>query len=321
MNTILATTNACVKGFSQSQLERYFARIGKCPKWSIHSDYCLGDPNKPNDVAVFTLVPYVADIGELNRLVGGKLKSDLKRKRQIGQEEIACLNSELFFHFAFVMSKRRYIFSQSKGDSEKKRMHEAVLVTQRMLRGWISDEKVNQEFALGLLDKLARLEPRLAAGSANLKLLKNIFLISALGASIAGILAELAGARLIGWLSDRDSIIRAQDGLAFDCFHMGFSGLAEMTKQNWDEVKLVYANPSEHSPDGTWYDALNRLPDHLAGALADFSFSDAQSSTEKAHQVLISCITNRARVAVHRLTTDPGAFACDGIEFGLTPFS
>jgi len=316
MEHVLTRTRAAVRAFSLPYLQAYFERLHEFSNWVIVSDYSIGSVGEPNDVAAFTVMPRVGSLVELDREVGICLRGDLKQVRGISDLAIGCLRCDLFYTFAFVMPRERCLFSQQKPEAEAAAQLAAVRGTLEYYEGTLQGELQNSELVKALVRKLRLLEPRVRNRSANLKLLRDISLVPSLAACIVSIVQEFAAAAEVGWLSDRDNIVRAYDELAYEIFVLSHSWLAEQRGQNGKNTHLVFANPPDVKGKRIWYDSLVRIPDYVAGALANYDLIEDSITRLKVERIITECLRDRRHFAMHKLDLGPSEkFSCRGFEF------
>jgi len=316
MEHILARARASVRAFSLPYLQAYFERLHGFSNWVIVSDYSIGSKDQPNDVAAFTVMPRVGSLAALDRVVGACLPGDLKHVKGVSDLAIDCLRCDLFYTFAFVMPRKRYLFSQEKPEAEAAALLTAVRSTLEYYEGPLQGDLQNSELVKALVRKLRLLEPRVRNRSANLKLLRDISLIPSLAASIVSIVQEFTAAAEVGWLSDRDSIVRAYDELAFELFVLSHSWLAEQRERDCKNTQLVFANPPDVKGKRIWYDSLVRIPDYVAGALANYDLIGDSITRLKVERIITECLHDRRHFAMHKLDLGPGEkLSCRGFDF------
>ncbi len=281
-------------------LKRYLRRLAGCTKWLICSDYCLEDKKKSNDVAVFTVLPYYDYIDNIQKDISEKAPTDIKKSRLIRESFINYHKSGLIFHFGFIFGKRgKHIFKDLSREhilSLLKRTINFVEVLKKNNVPISADDL--QEFT----NKIKALIREAERKTFSLKLMKKIILINLLAAYIAHLLCRETDVKLVGWFSDRDDIINAYDEIAFDLFYMNFNALCERSKIDVDSnVRLMIAKPSTNENEKMWYDELNRLPDFIAGTLADWDIAKNHVSKDKFLTMIEGCIADSNNIAILKL--------------------
>jgi len=93
---------------------------------------------------------------------------------------------------------------------------------------------------------------------------------------IAYLITKWAGPRIIGWFSDRDDVSTSYDKIANDLFAINHSAICQQRGVPCWSVQLRVGDPRPDSRNRkqSWYDALIRIPDYLAGTLATFIYRD-----------------------------------------------
>ena len=248
-------------------LKKYLT-MNKSRTYFIYSDYCLHDKNKPNDVVSFTISPYFEDFEKTSDYIEKIAKKDIKKVRNISDKFIEYMNKSRFFHISFVLKDTSGIIRGEKSD-ERKSVLETIKITKDMLKKWCNNTPENKEYYSKVIKKLNILQQEMGKKSANHKLYKDIKFVSFLAAYIAYKLTKEAVAEKVVWFSDRDKIVEAYNGIAHDLFSINHHSICYQNKLISEKTKLGLGIPDEGSTD-LWYDAQNRMPDHLCGTLADW---------------------------------------------------
>lgn len=238
-------------------MQRYLCLHKDISKWMIFSDFCFGDKTKPNDAVSFVFVPYVASFDQLNELSNKNLPSDFKHI-QDSRVGIDYLNSSLFFSITIILEKNRKLLWGNKEISRDDLYSAMLRNTIAKCRGGSFEKKL-----------------RKMAESSNYKLIDNILLTSFFTAFCADLLMRLTRIEKIGWFPDRDNIVSAFDYVVYDLtyrFHREFYKKATNRVLNFGQPNFS---------GNMWYDGLNKLPDYLAGTLADYNYNENKCSNMK----------------------------------------
>ena len=196
MENILSTIENCINEGAIVDFRNYLTSLDGCKKWMIHSDYCIGDKNKPNDVAVFSILPHLTTYGDQTNFISKNISNDIKKTRKIKASSIKTIRSGLFFHFCFVMDKRRYLFKTEEFKNEKENMKLAVKESQKIINSWEKSTKV-ENYYKSIDNRIASLLREMEQKNFNLTLFKDITLISLFSAYITHLLTKEAGAKMV----------------------------------------------------------------------------------------------------------------------------
>lgn len=77
MDNIFRCIDTTVNKSAIFQFKNFIQKYPDVTKWFLCSDYCIADPNKPNDVVSFVLYPYIVDFDKWNKAVSSMQKTDL----------------------------------------------------------------------------------------------------------------------------------------------------------------------------------------------------------------------------------------------------
>jgi hypothetical protein len=98
---------------------------------------------------------------------------------------------------------------------------------------------------------------------------------------------------MVGWFSDRDSIIAAYDRIASDLIVINYGSICRHRGVEFQSVQLRYGDPrpDPRVPKRSRYDAIVRIQDYLSGALAAYNYrqnttSGGQKVSEMVYKVL-----------------------------------
>lgn len=314
MKHVLDVVEETISKSALDDFKNYIKKLPMCKKWMIHSDYCIGDKNKPNDVVVFSVVPYVYELEDFKSLISSSIPRDIKETKIVSEKGINLLKSGLFFHFCFLLGKKKDLFKAHSNDDEKANIRKALIETRKMISAWEGENGSQIEYYASIVENIDTLLREMESKGFNLKLLKNIMLISILGAYVAHLLTKEASAEVVGWFSDRDCITAAYNNIAHDFFHLNHHGLTERDSVDKTKFKIVIGVPEDEPGSKMWYDPQNRLPDHVAGALADWNIPQNTVSKPKFTDMLSKCLIETPLFAIIKCHLKAEDFRCSRLE-------
>jgi hypothetical protein len=235
-------------------------------KWIIVSDYCFDDRQKPHNGMVFSLIPHVADITSLQAAINTLAPSDMKRSRHGNVKLVHFLNEFPVFNVGLIFDKKVRL-----ADDENEYFAAKFAALRKQLAVWKVSTPEGFAYYISLEKKLTVLENKLASNGFNRKLLRYTEIVSNVAAYLAAYMTR-AGAELVTWMSDRDSILshmtsRSRWSLAID-FATTLHHV--LCAQDGKTVgKFIFPEGSEEGH--LWYDPLVRIPDLVCAALVDFN--------------------------------------------------
>lgn len=314
MENILSTIENCIGKGAIIDFRNYLATLDGCKKWMIHSDYCIGAKNKPNDVAVFSILPHLTTYEDQVNYISKNIPNDIKETRKIKGSIIKTINSGLFFHFCFVMDKRKYLFKTDESENEKENIISAIKESQQIINSWKKSTKVAVYYE-SIDIRISSLLKEMEQKSFNVTLFKDIALISLLSAYITHLLTNKAGAEIVGWFSDRDKITSSYKSIIFDLFHLNHHGLSLRDSVDTNKFKIIIGVPDGNSAENMWYDIQNRIPDHIAGTLADYNLVKNTVSKEKFIDMLSKSLSRESLFAIIKCSFGINGFECSRLIF------
>ena len=83
---------------------RNYIKLNNHDKFVIYSDYCLGNKEKSNNVASFTVAPAWTVFPEIVNKIQNAIPVDIKDHRVISRETIELLRDKSFFHINFIIN-------------------------------------------------------------------------------------------------------------------------------------------------------------------------------------------------------------------------
>ena len=94
---------------------------------------------------------------------------------------------------------------------------------------------------------------------------------------------------------------------------MNHHSLCERDTINSSKTKILFGAPENGEDGKVWYDEMNRLPDHIAGTLADWDIDNNKSTKTKFISMLEDCIADNPYLVILRLNLEPSLFQCSRI--------
>lgn len=249
-------------------------------KWMIFSDYAMYDKSKKNDVITFSLVPYILEFDKYANVLRKLAPNDLKSVRKVNSEFIDFLENAPIFTISVVLDRKRKLHSDEVGYHSKRF---EMMIAQ--LEKWCVTTPEGKDHYVDLIKKIKVLLQEVRKKGANLKIFRDIDILSSLAAYILFEITKLTKIETIGWFSDRDSLLsykasKIKSPIIFDIVHHLY--FLFCNSENIDSKnKLMLGVPESNEDGSVWYDPFNRVPDLFAGALADYDIKNNKCSHEK----------------------------------------
>ena len=237
----------------------YFKKI-KCETWFLISDYCLDDPNKPNNVITFSIIPYSIDTKILKEMINKLAPKDIKEVKKINEEFIKFLLDTPILNISFILTKKMTLLNQRKNEIQN---------DLRKLKKNLLKKENQSEF----VSKLSKVIEDLNKNNFNLKLFKRICVLSFLSGYLTYKILLNSKSKNFVWLSDRDDMLSSNSGIINILYGSNLDGIIENKKYHLDgKIKLAFGEPEAKAD--MWYDELIRIPDYIAGTLADWDMKN-----------------------------------------------
>ena len=283
---------------AKKELEDFFKKYNDISKWMIFSDYVLYDKNKQNDVMTFSIVPYVMEIEKYKQILNSLAPRDIKKMNSVNDEFINFLNNFPILNLSFVLSKRRkfdYI-------DEKEYLIKKTTNALKMFRIWSISTPGAQEKYLNSVKSFEALLRELNKKSPNYKIIRDIDILSSLIGFIGYQIASTSNIEVLSWLSDRDSMLtfgkneKMKRKFIPYAFELATSLYHVLCDNNLKKFPDLICADAETKEKNLWYDEFLRIPDLIAGTIADYNFDENKHSHDKFVKVTERLLTNQEKV-------------------------
>ncbi|WP_304544008.1 hypothetical protein [Sulfurimonas microaerophilic] len=291
----------------------FFKKNGDISKWMIFSDYVLNDKNKPNDVITFSILPYVSDFDKLGDQINTLSFKDIKKLKRVNAEFLKFINKSEILNISVILDKNMVLDPFSEREALKTCYKTAL----NQVDCWIENEGQKENY-LRLKKAYNIMLDEVSKSGANLRNIRNIEIVSNLVAYITFQVCISSKIDIIGWFSDRDSMLNHKNGkfsmpvifdLAYNLFHVLMSSKDEDYLE-----KFVFGLPEQTG--NLWYDSFNRIPDLIAATLADYDYKNNLCGHNKFIPVIENVITNKEKNLIYKIFTLE-----DGFQAAYLPFT
>ena len=268
--------------------------------WMVASDYCIGDINKPNDVLSFVIIAPHDTADNICDYIAGAAPKDLKNTKKIPVGLMQYLTCEVpvTFSISFVLKRQEALLrAHLKVQNMLDFVPGAIAYLEHRLEKYPAERTV--EVHEETVTRFKAFGRELASKNLNAKLARQIHLAAATSATVFNNLNLAKQPKAIRWISDRDALIARHDAVVYDLTYVYYMLQAEMHAMGELEagrtVPTTLADLGFEIPEQTGkhrYDELVRLPDYLAGTLADLNNETMALSRDKFDVVLNSVFIN-----------------------------
>lgn len=283
----------CERMIENDGQKRFNHFVTKNPSnaWFISSDYVIGDSTRPNDCMCFTIYPINGpDPLAIWTEIASVLPKDFKKIKGLGEEPITFLKQDSHFSICIILPKERHT------GNHRGLVKNAIDTLLAEMCRW-EDADRHQEY----IARMRRLASSATANNFKSTLMRDIFFVTAAAAVIAYLLTKWTSPRLIGWFSDRDALISAYERIAADLFMINYGSICQHRGVQFQDVQLRNGNPlpDPRLPRQSWYDAIVRVPDYLAGTLAAYNYRDnTTSGTKKVFEMISEVLPNALNLVI-----------------------
>jgi hypothetical protein len=194
-----------------------------------------------------------------------------------------------------------------------------IPATRALLSQWIQSDPEHARY-FGRLDRqLMKMGQEMRRKQRSDRLIRQIFLIAAFGAYVLELLDNAKAPSAIQWISDQDAMFDRYDGLAFDlAFLLWLVSRSSKANTPSPVPRLAFGLPGM---DGVnQYAELIRLPDYLAGVLAELALPEMTFSHGKFQPVFEQVFVAAANNTVVQVAMEGAALVTRRLMFG-TPRS
>jgi hypothetical protein len=282
---------------SQSTINEFKSYIEQYPQkatWHIISDYCFDDDTKENDSMTFSVLLNHDNIDIIKKTIHDLAPKDIKNTRTINDLFLNYINSKVFYHFTFLLRKKDNFLSSI---ITKEFIEYYIYEIEEIINAWKVNSPHSKKYMDEVIDRLKLFRNDIKKKSYNYKLARKILLTSLISGLITYYLNLFSFPKAISWISDRDAMIDKYDGFIFDNSFINFLLYCSQNiiKLNDDIVNIEVPILTHVIPekDGENYlDELIRIPDYLAGTLADFFIENNSFTNQKYNHILFNSLAD-----------------------------
>lgn len=284
-----------------ADLEEWFKPFPEGWAWNVFSDYCIGDRNKANDVFAFAIVLNHDTQANLEEYIAAIAPSDIKASRSSSEGLIRYLGCPVVFSVSYLVQKKSKLLRDYMTDDHIR----DALADMRQVVGHMAETIPEQAPYYRDVDKrLKSFEKEMKMRARNSSLARQIFLCAAFASIVCRHLAAKKKPQMVRWISDRDAMFDKHDQVLFDLSFLYFHTFRIMNGQDALEPSFSFGLPGW---DGiNQYAEFIRLPDYLAGTLADIKLPEMTFTHEKFEPVFNNLFVDGPDAAIIEILAREG---------------
>lgn len=293
-------------------LKRWFAPYKSGAGYYVVSDYCLNDPGKKHDVYAFEIVLSHDTLDNISEYIRAVAPRDLKASRTTSKGLGQYLVCPVTFSVSFVVARDA---SALRGYASVEAIKSFIPEARGLIQLWIENSPEHAGYFERLDRQLQHLGLEMARKQRSDRLIRQIFLVATFGAYVLELLDIAQAPATIGWISDRDAMYDRYDGLAFDlAFLIWLVSRSSKTDTPTAVPHLGFGLPGMDGVNE--YAELIRLPDYLAGTLADLALPDLEFTHVKFPPIFTQVFVNASNNAVVQVLMNGSQMTTRRISFG-----
>lgn len=277
-----------------TQLEQWFASYSPGMPYTVVSDYCINDVGKGSDVFSFVIIANHDTTENICEYIAVTAPRDLKSTNKVPLGLVQYLTSPVpvTFSVSFALKRESALL---RNYTTVHNMVDFIPDLAELVRAIQRQSGLDTPYFDQVLKRVEMFGHDLARKQLNAKLARQVHLAAAFAAIV---FQRVYGATRCGhlrWISDRDALVQRYDTLVYDLAYIYFL-LMESDKP--EIVRDDGVGDMSHVPKFRFelpektgahrFDELIRLPDYLAGTLADVNLATLTYSRDKFAEVLAS---------------------------------
>lgn len=275
-------------------LSNWFSYIPENVAWYVISDYCFGDKTKQNDTVSFTILLNHDKIENIKEYINHFAPKDIKSTRTISIEFLQYINSPVAFTFTFIIDRQSKLLRDYASDEN---MASFLSPFREIVKTIASNSTFDDGYVDGVLKRSLIFESDFNNKNFNSKLSRQIYLVSALASLVFEYLSITKKPDYIQWISDRDALAERYDGFVYDLSYFLFlSGFSRHIPHSQEVLTMIekpkFIFPQPVKLGVNFFDELIRIPDYIAGTLADLNIETNSFTKNKYGTVLLESIAN-----------------------------
>jgi hypothetical protein len=304
-----------------NDMVKWFEKLPTKAAWYVISDYCFGDKDKKNDTVSFSILLNHGKLINVKEYINAFAPKDIKNVRNVSQGFLQYINSPVIFNITFIIDRNTKFLKEYATVGNMRSFLPPFRDFVNMIK---ANSPVNvSSYFDSVVQRIDLFEKDFSSKNFNAKLSRQIYFVSAFVSLMFYYLTIVKNPSHIAWVSDRDALIERYDEFAFDLAYFMFLGEysnvfvngSKSTPLLFNEPNIIFLKPDKSGKND--YDELVRIPDYLAGTLADLKMDDVSFSKDKYYTVLYESIANSPNHAILHVYGNANKLSCRRIGFRL----
>lgn len=286
--------------------------------WMAFSDYAFYAKNKRADVFALSLLPAVSNFYEASDFLDRLSFNDIKSLKYVNPRFIKYLRQAPIFNIAVMMPKDRELAHLVERETIMKFFSGLC----GMLEDWRVSTPENKALYERSLKDLKHIMRRIRAGRANMSLIRDSILVASMAGYFMSRVAAMIQTDRLGWFSDRDAMLDYQASelhlpLILQLVHSYHHVLCERTGVP-SNGGLILGKPEVPKGGRVFYDSFLRIPDLIAGTLADINLEDHSFTHPKFVPVLDGLLKANDNTCIFILRDDKAAGRFEAVRLTIS---
>ena len=275
------------------ELKDFVKIVDRSAAWYLVSDYCFDDENKVNDTVTFSLILNHDRIENIKRYINTFQPKEIKKSSEVKEGFLKYIISPVVYNFSFVLKKDERYFANSL---RSEIIENSIEHLEDDIETWIRDNPSTAEYFKDFKKRIVFFKEGKKSRSFNWKLMRKILIISCLASVIFYEITKINKPVAIAWISDRDGIVEKFDGISLDLAFANYLYLFDGSDSETSSVdlsivpKIYFLTSKKGTIDD--YEELVRIPDFLAGTIAELNGKDSNFRHEKYYPIFYETIVN-----------------------------
>lgn len=227
--------------------------------------------------------------------------ADIKKTREVGGRFLDFLCNGPIFNICIKLDKNRKLHHDERAYHDAK-----IKATIAQIELWCTNTPEEKSTYVKSIKQFKAAQKLINSAGVNFKMFRDIEVISTLAAYIMAKITSLHTTEVIGWFSDRDAMLNFKSdkigNYLFTCTEHLHQTLTLNTGNEY-HGKLIFGVPEKEG--AMWYDSLIRIPDLLAGTLADYDYKENKLTHEKYIPIVEQLFTAEKRNIFFRVDFTP----------------
>ncbi|MFT8210897.1 MAG: hypothetical protein ACMZI0_10555 [Symbiopectobacterium sp.] len=231
--------------------------------------------------------------------------SDIKNVSSVSDEFISFLKEGPVFNISLILDRDR----RMHGDERKYHLHRFESMI-NLFKYWCKSTPEGKDNYKKRISKLKQAKNLVSSPGVNLRLFRDIEMVANLAAYFLTEVSVSANVEIISWLSDRDNMLTFKHKRIGDFMLEQVSTAYHVLCINngiGPAGKLLLVKPDTMGE--LLYDSFIRVPDYIAGTLADFDFEKQETTHSKFEKIKNGTFAEECRNISYQLFFHPNVKA------------